>query len=189
MQQPRLVSIQTGHSWKDLVISQDTHSSLDEISKWIVKREDQSSRSSAAAKGLTVLFDGPQNTLKDIAAILIAKEAGWPVYRVDLSAVVSEYIGETEKNLSLVFQQADSKNSILFFDEADALFGKRTDVKDAHDRYASMFLDQLDQFNGLGIVSANLRNNIDDAFIRRFQMVVSIDAPDRKEAVGKKKEN
>jgi SpoVK/Ycf46/Vps4 family AAA+-type ATPase len=187
MQQSRLVPILTGHSWKDLVISQDTHSGLDEISKWIIGRETKTSGRRTAAKGLNVLFDGPRNTLKDIAAILIAKEAGWPVYRVDLSGIVSEYIGETEKNLSLVFDQADNTNSILYFDEADALFGKRTDIKDAHDKYAIMFLDLLDQFNGLAIVSANLRNNIDEAFIRRFQMVISIGTPDKKESVGKKK--
>jgi SpoVK/Ycf46/Vps4 family AAA+-type ATPase len=187
MQQSRLVPILTGHSWKDLVISQDTHSGLDEISKWISARESKHSGRNAAVKGLNVLFDGPRNTLKDIAAILIAKEAGWPVYRVDLTAVVSEYIGETEKNVNLIFEQADNTNSILFFDEADALFGKRTDIKDAHDRYANMFLDMLDQFNGLAIVSANLRNNIDEAFIRRFQMVISIGTPDKKESVGKKK--
>ena len=102
---------------------------------------------------------------------------------------MSEYIGETEKNLSLVFEQANNTNSILFFDEADALFGKRTDVKDSHDKYASTFFDRLEQFNGLSIVSANLRSNIDSAFIRRFQMVVSIGAPDKKEIVGKKKKN
>jgi SpoVK/Ycf46/Vps4 family AAA+-type ATPase len=188
MQQSRLVPILTGHSWKDLVISQDTHSGLDEISKWISARESKPSGRDTAVKGLNVLFDGPRNTLKDIAAILIAKEANWPVYRVDLSGVLSEYIGETEKNLSHVFDQADNKNSILFFDEADALFGKRTDIKDAHDKYATMFLDLLDQFNGLAIVSANLRNNIDEAFLRRFQMVISIGTPDKKETVEKKKE-
>ena len=174
MQQPRLVAIHTGHSWNNLVVSHETHASLDEISKWIVDGDSTSRLKNVS--GLNVLFNGPPNTLKDITAILIGKEAGWPVYRVDLSTVISDYIGETEKNLAMVFENSGTAECILFFDDAGELFSKRTVVKNSHDKYAAVesFLNRIDQFNGISIVAANMKNNIDDAFIRRFQVVVNI---------------
>jgi SpoVK/Ycf46/Vps4 family AAA+-type ATPase len=112
-----------------------------------------------------------------LAVEMLGKEFNKKVYRVDLSQVVSKYIGETEKNLSVVFKKAESKDWILFFDEADALFGKRTDVKDAHDKYAnqevSYLLQRIEDYPGLAILSTNLKGTIDSAFLRRFQTVVN----------------
>ena len=113
--------------------------------------------------------------------MLLGKDTGKLVFRVDLSMVVSKYIGETEKNLSRIFDAAERLNVILFFDEADALFGKRTEVKDAHDRYANMetsyLLQRIEEYNGLVILASNLKSNIDDAFARRFQAVVHFTIP------------
>lgn len=127
-----------------------------------------------------VLFDGPSKIDKKAAAETLAREFNKEIYRVDLSSVVSKYIGETEKNLAAVFKKAESKDAILYFDEADALFGKRTDVKDAHDRYAnidvSYLLQRIEEYPGIVILAGNLKRNIDDAFIRRFQTVVQFPA-------------
>ena len=112
---------------------------------------------------------------------MLGKYAGLPVFRVDLSMVVSKYIGETEKNLSNLFDKAENKNWILFFDEADALFGKRTNVRDAHDKYAnqevSYLLQRVENFSGLVILASNIRNNIDEAFTRRFQSIIYFPLP------------
>ncbi|MCB0555176.1 MAG: ATP-binding protein, partial [Phaeodactylibacter sp.] len=118
---------------------------------------------------------------KTLTASLLGKYTGKDVYRVDLSMVVSKYIGETEKNLSNLFAKAENKDWILFFDEADALFGKRTDVKDAHDRYAnqevSYLLQRVEGYNGLVILASNFKSNIDDAFMRRFQSIIYFPMP------------
>ena len=126
--------------------------------------------------GFKALFHGLPGTGKTLTAMLIGKKTGLDIYRVDLSQMVSKYIGETEKNLAKVFDKAEHKNWILFFDEGDALFGKRTNTKDAHDRYAnqqvSYLLQRIEEYDGLVILATNLKNNIDDAFLRRFQSII-----------------
>src|SRR5581483_672071 len=121
-------------------------------------------------------------TGKTMAAEVIAHELGLDLYQIDLSRVVSKYVGETEKNLDRVFAEAETSNAILFFDEADALFGKRSEVKDAHDRYAnievSYLLQKLEEHDGAVILASNLSKNIDDAFARRMHYVVDFPLPD-----------
>ncbi|CAN5368917.1 hypothetical protein BH23BAC1_BH23BAC1_31500 [soil metagenome] len=135
------------------------------------------------ASGSKALFYGPSGSGKILAATLLGKYTKKQVYRIDLSAIVSKYIGETEKNLKAIFEKAEHKNWILFFDEADALFGKRTEVKDSNDRYANLevsyLLQQIEQYNGLVILSAKMKENIDEAFIRRLHYVVAF--PPREE--------
>ncbi len=133
-------------------------------------------------KGLVALFTGSSGTGKTMAAALLAREQGVDLYKVDLSAVVSKYVGETEKNLARVFAEAEDANAILFFDEADALFGKRGEVKDARDRWANMeinfLLQRVEEYAGVVILASNLRQNIDEAFLRRIQMIVDFPFPD-----------
>jgi SpoVK/Ycf46/Vps4 family AAA+-type ATPase len=132
--------------------------------------------------GYKALFYGPPGTGKTFTATLLGKQFNRDVYRIDLSQVVSKYIGETEKNLEKIFQKAEDKNWILFFDEADALFGKRTSVSSAHDRYAnqetSYLLQRIEDFNGLVILASNNKANIDQAFLRRFNAIVHFPIPD-----------
>ena len=127
------------------------------------------------------LFYGSPGTGKTITACLLGKSTGRDVYKVDLSLVVSKYIGETEKNLAKVFDQAQNKGWILFFDEADALFGKRSETKDAHDRYAnqevSFLLQRIESFDGIAILASNRRENMDEAFARRFESVIYFPIP------------
>ena len=135
--------------------------------------------------GVVALFAGPSGTGKTLAAEVVAADLGLDLYKVDLSAVVSKYIGETEKNLERVFSAAASGDMVLFFDEADALFGKRTDVSSSHDRYANIevayLLQRLEVFDGLVILATNLQGNIDDAFWRRIAVSVTFAAPDETE--------
>jgi SpoVK/Ycf46/Vps4 family AAA+-type ATPase len=131
--------------------------------------------------GHRALFHGPPGTGKTLAASLLGRISGREVYRVDLSTVVSKYIGETEKNLAGLFETAQNRDWILFFDEADALFGKRTNVKDAHDRYAnqevSYLLQRVEDYDGLAVLATNLRANMDEAFLGRFDTVVRFSLP------------
>ena len=131
--------------------------------------------------GLAVLFCGASGTGKTMAAEALSAELALPMYRIDLSQVVNKYIGETEKNLARIFDAAEASDSILFFDEADALFGKRTDVKDAHDRFAnieiSYLLERMERFKGLAILATNRRKDVDDAFTRRLRYVVEFPLP------------
>ncbi len=131
--------------------------------------------------GFTCLFYGPPGTGKTLSACLLGKHCGCDVYVVDLSMIVSKYIGETEKNLGRVFDMAENRRWILFFDEADALFGRRTQVDSAHDRFAnqevSFLLQRIESFNGVVILASNLKSNIDDAFLRRFHSVVYFPMP------------
>jgi SpoVK/Ycf46/Vps4 family AAA+-type ATPase len=124
------------------------------------------------------LFTGPNRTGKTLAARAMAHELQLPLYRIDLSIVVGKYIGETEKNLGRVFDAVEDAGAILLFDEADALFGKRSEVKDSHDRYAnvevSYLLQRMEEYGGLVIVASNRRKNIDAAFLRRFQFIIPI---------------
>lgn len=132
--------------------------------------------------GLSVLFCGPPGTGKTMSAEVLANELHLPMFRIDLSQVVNKYIGETEKNLKRIFDAAELNDCILFFDEADALFGKRTDVKDAHDRFAnieiSYLLERMERFKGLAILATNRRKDLDDAFMRRLRYVVEFEVPD-----------
>ena len=129
-----------------------------------------------ATTGVTALFVGSDSAAATRAAEALASELGRELYRVDLSQVVSKYIGETEKNLNRVFDAAEKAEWVLFFDEADALFGKRTDVKDSHDRYANIEIDyllgRLEAFKGLAILATNRKASLDDAFTRRIRHVV-----------------
>ena len=131
--------------------------------------------------GYRALFHGPPGTGKTLTATLLGKYTDRPVFRIDLSRVVSKYIGETEKNLARLFDKAEHKDWILFFDEADALFGKRTEVRDAHDNYANQevayLLQRIESYDGLVILATNQRGNIDEAFLRRFQAAVSFPMP------------
>jgi hypothetical protein len=136
----------------------------------------------APARGLTALFSGPSGAGKTMSAGIVAGELGLPLYRVDLSATVSKYIGETEKNLERLFVAAESGNACLFFDECDALFGKRSEVQDAHDRYANLeisyLLQRLETHRGIVILATNFPQNIDDAFARRIDVTVEFALPD-----------
>lgn len=122
------------------------------------------------------LFHGPKGTGKTLAAQALAREPGLDVFRVDLASVASKYLGETEKNLDAIFADAERSGAVLLFDEADALFGKRSEVKDSHDRYANIevayLLQRIEAFNGIAILTTNARQNIDPAFLRRLRYVV-----------------
>ena len=132
--------------------------------------------------GISALFAGPSGTGKTMASEVLARELGVDLYRIDLSQVVSKYIGETEKNLRWVFDAAEGGGVILLFDEADALFGKRSDVRDSHDRYAnievSYLLQRMEAYRGLAILTTNMRGALDPAFLRRLRFVVEFPFPD-----------
>ncbi|MCK7559689.1 ATP-binding protein [Chitinophaga sedimenti] len=135
--------------------------------------------------GYRALFYGPSGTGKTLTATLLGQQFQQEVYRIDLSQVVSKYIGETEKNPEKVFARAETKNWILFFDEADALFGKRTNVQSAHDRFAnqevSYLLQRVEDYPGLLILASNFKNNLDDAFLRRFHAIIHFPLPNEEE--------
>lgn len=139
-------------------------------------------RKLSTGRGLNALFAGPSGTGKTMAAGIIARELQLDLYKIDLSAIVSKYIGETEKNLERIFEEGRTSNAILFFDEADALFGKRSEVKDAHDRYANIeiayLLQKMDEYEGVVILATNLRKNMDEAFARRMHFSVEFPAPE-----------
>jgi SpoVK/Ycf46/Vps4 family AAA+-type ATPase len=136
----------------------------------------------SSGKGVAVLFAGPSGTGKTMAAEVIANRLGLDLFRIDLSTVVSKYIGETEKNLERIFIAATRSNSVLLFDEADALCGKRSEVRDAHDRYAnieiSYLLQKMEQYEGITILTTNLRGNLDEAFVRRLAFTVHFPFPE-----------
>jgi AAA+ superfamily predicted ATPase len=144
-----------------------------------VRAQPDTAISGTRGAGVTALFVVPDSATAMKATAVLANEIGRDVYRVDLGQVVSRYVGETEKNLTRVFDEAQRAGAVLFFDEADALFGKRTDVKDAHDRYANLdisyLLERLEEYEGLMILATNRRENVDDAFIRRIRYVVSFE--------------
>jgi hypothetical protein len=132
--------------------------------------------------GIAVLFAGPPGTGKTMAAEILARDLELPIYRIDLSQVVNKYIGETEKNLKRLFDAADVSDMILFFDEADSLFGRRTEVKDAHDRYANLeisyLLERMERFKGLAILASNRKKDLDDAFMRRLRYIIDFPFPE-----------
>ncbi|MEP7372192.1 MAG: ATP-binding protein [Chitinophagaceae bacterium] len=176
---PQLSLLATEQSWTNLALDEETLKQVEEIKSWHKQSSAAKADSSLKRKlkaGYKVLFYGPPGTGKTSTATLIGKEFNQPVYKVDLSIVVSKYIGETEKNLAMVFDRAKDKDWILFFDEADALFGKRTGVKDSHDKYANQeaayLLQRMEEHDGLVILTSNMKSNIDSAFIRRFNLIV-----------------
>lgn len=176
--------ITTELGWDDLVLHAATQRQLEELRTWMMYGDtllNDWGLKSRLRPGYRCLFYGPPGTGKSITACILGKSSGREVYRVDLSMVVSKYIGETEKNLSRIFDKAEHKNWILFFDEADALFGKRTNVSDAHDRYAnqgvSFLLQRIEVFHGMAILASNMKNNLDDAFTRRFESIIHFPIP------------
>ena len=180
--------LSTEMSWDDIVLPATTFNQLNEIELWIAHHQRLAKDPLIGKKlkpGFRALFYGPPGTGKTLSACLIGKKTGRDVYRVDLSTIVSKYIGETEKNLAKLFDRASRKDWILFFDEADALFGKRTSVSDSHDRYAnqevSYLLQRIEYHEGLVILATNLKNNIDTAFLRRFQSIVYFPLPKAEE--------
>lgn len=176
--------IETEMEWEDLVLHPKTLHQIKEIEHWIAHNQTllhDWGMKKRIKPGYRALFYGPPGTGKTLTATLLGKYTGKDVFRIDLSRVVSKYIGETEKNLSRLFDKAADKNWILFFDEADALFGKRTDIRDAHDKYANQevayLLQRIESYDGLVILATNQRGNIDDAFTRRFQAIIHFPIP------------
>jgi hypothetical protein len=178
--------------WEDLVLPDSELAVLGEIAmhvrgRALVYEEWGFARKSIRGLGVSVLFEGPSGTGKTMAAEVLARELQLDLYRIDLSQVVSKYIGETEKNLRRVFDAADAGGAILLFDEADALFGKRSEVKDSHDRYAnievSYLLQRMEAYRGLAILTTNRRDALDDAFFRRIRFVARFPFPDHEERV------
>ncbi|WP_053404260.1 ATP-binding protein [Persicobacter sp. CCB-QB2] len=177
--------IQTKMNWEDLVLPHDTLESLEELNMWMEHGKKLNAHPELLKKvkpGYRVLFYGPSGTGKTLTASLIGKTFNLPVYRVDLSMVVSKWVGETEKNLKQLFDIAENKNWILFFDEADSIFGKRTQTNSSNDKYAnqevSYLLQRIEDFPGLVILASNLKSNIDTAFNRRFQATIHFPMPD-----------
>ena len=183
------VKVSLIHEWKDLVLPPATLRQLQDVGAAIahsqtVYAEWGFGRRVASSVGLTTLFAGASGTGKTMAAAVIARALGVDLYKIDLSGVVSKYIGETEKNLDRIFRAARYSSAILFFDEADALFGRRSEVKDAHDRYANIevayLLQKLEEHDGAVLLASNLSKNIDDAFTRRMNFVIDFPLPDEK---------
>lgn len=188
---PKLIEltrkIEPRYQWNDIVLPTNAHEQLLEIcsqarNRHIVFGEWGFDRKLSLGKGLSALFSGPPGTGKTMGAEVIASELGLDLYKIDLSQVISKYIGETEKNLRRIFDAAEHANAILFFDEADALFGKRSEVRDSHDRYAnveiSYLLQKMEEYEGVSILATNLRKHMDEAFVRRLQFIVEFPFPD-----------
>jgi len=191
---PRLSSlarkITPRYGWDDIVLPPDRREQLREIANSMKFRsrvlgEWGFGRKLAMGKGLNVLFSGPPGTGKTMAAEVVAGELGLDLFRIDLSGVVSKYIGETEKNLSRIFAEAETSSAILFFDEADALFGRRSEVRDSHDRYANLevsyLLQRMEEYEGVVVLATNFRKNMDDAFVRRMHFTVDFPFPSERE--------
>ncbi|MEZ0290955.1 MAG: ATP-binding protein, partial [Solirubrobacteraceae bacterium] len=179
--------LDAAYRWEDLVVPERQRVLLRSISAYLRHRDRVLSdwgyeKTVARTQGLKVLFAGESGTGKTMGAQVLGAELGLDLYRVDLATVVSKYIGETEKNLERIFSAADGSNAILFFDEADALFGKRSEVSDSHDRYANIevayLLQRMEAYPGAVILATNYKRNIDDAFIRRLDFVVDFPFPE-----------
>lgn len=174
----------TSLMWDDLVLPSSTLTQIRELEIWATHHSGVNAAGNLARHlkpGYRALFHGPPGTGKTLTASLLGQSTDKPVFRVDLSMVISKYIGETEKNLAGLFDKASNKNWILFFDEADALFGKRTETRDAHDKYAnqevSYLLQRVENYPGLVILASNFRSNVDTAFARRFQSIIHFPLP------------
>ena len=179
--------IQPAVNFADLVLPPDTMAQLKELLTRARYREQvldvwKMGGPSARRRGLTALFAGPSGTGKTMAAEVLASELGLDLYTVDLATVVDKYVGETEKNLDRIFAEAERVNGVILFDEADALFGKRSEVSDAHDRYANVevayLLQRMELFDGIAILATNLRANLDEAFTRRLDSLVDFPEPE-----------
>jgi AAA+ superfamily predicted ATPase len=179
--------IEPKYSWDDIQLPEDQLEQLREICAQaecghVVYGEWGFGRKTSAGRGVVALFTGPPGTGKTMAAEVVANDLGLDLFKIDLSQIVSKYIGETEKNLDRVFREARSSNAVLFFDEADALFGKRSEVKEAHDRYANIeigyLLQKLEEFDGIAVLATNLRQNMDEAFVRRMHVIIELPFPD-----------
>lgn len=180
--------ITSGMDWSDLILAPVTKRQVEEVKIWLRQRErlmNELGMGKRLKPGNKILFYGPPGTGKTLTASLLGKFIQKDVYRIDLSMIVSKYIGETEKNLARVFNKAQHSDWILFFDEADALFGSRTKVSNSHDRYAnqevSYLLQRIEDYNGIVILATNMKGNIDDAFMRRFNSVVNFPFPKTEE--------
>ena len=174
------------YEWDDLVVPAPVRRHLQEFEaqarlRWPVYEEWDLGRLCPTGHGITALFAGPSGTGKTMSAQIVARSLGMEIYRIDLAAVVDKYIGETEKNLGRVFDAAEHANVLLFFDEADALFGQRTQVKDAHDRFANIQVDYLlqrmERFEGIAVLATNRRGDLDSAFVRRLRFIVDFMPP------------
>lgn len=181
--------IESTNTWDDIFLPDDTKKQLNEVCGYIkykgtIYAEWGFDKKLSLGKGLNVLFSGPSGTGKTMVAGIIANEVKLDLYKIDLSNVVSKYIGETEKNLSRIFKEAETTNAIIFFDEADALFGKRSEVRDSHDRYANIeinyLLQKMEEYEGIVILASNFSNNIDEAFLRRLHFKINFPSPDEK---------
>jgi hypothetical protein len=181
------VSLQPRYTWPDIALPPEKMQQLRQVAAWMkfrrtIHHEWGFGEKLSRGKGLIVLFTGPTGTGKTMAAEILASELSLDLFQIDLSSVVSKYIGETEKNLSAIFRGAEESQALLFFDEADALFGKRTEVKDAHDRYANIevnyLLQRVEQYQGVVVLATNMQRNLDDAFLRRIQEVIEFPFPD-----------
>jgi hypothetical protein len=179
--------IEPRYTWNDMILPEDQLSQLREVVSTVrcrplVLEEWGVGQKLVPSSGIPILFSGPPGTGKTMAAEVLAHELGLDLYKIELSGVVSKYIGETEKNLERIFDEAEQSNAILFFDEADAIFGKRSEVKDAHDRYAnietSYLLQRMEMYGGVTILATNLRANLDQAFTRRLQFSIDFPFPD-----------
>jgi hypothetical protein len=182
--------IEPRFSWQDIILPSDQLTQLHEVvstvgSRPLVLEQWGVGKKLVPSSGIPILFAGPPGTGKTMAAEVIANELGLDLYKIELSGVVSKYIGETEKNLERIFDEAEQSNAILFFDEADAIFGKRSEVKDAHDRYAnietSYLLQRMEMYGGVTILATNLRANLDQAFTRRLQFVIDFPFPEEED--------
>ena len=180
--------VEPGVGWSDLVLPEEPAAQLTEFVDRVRNRDQvlgswRLRRGGGRGRGVTALFAGESGTGKTLAAEVIARELGLDLYVVELSAMVDKYVGETEKNLQRLFDEADRVDAVLLFDEADSIFGKRSETKDAHDKYANMessyLLQRLEAFDGIAVLTTNLRSNIDDAFTRRFDLIVDFPFPDR----------
>lgn len=180
--------VSPNYQWDDLILPSETKEILSSICcqveyQYRVFEQWGFVNKLAYGRGLSVLFSGSPGTGKTMAAQVLANQLQLDFYKIDLSSVVSKYIGETEKNLDRIFTEAEASNAILFFDEADALFGKRTEVSDAHDRYAnievSFLLQKMEEYDGIVILATNLRSNMDDAFVRRIRFIIDFPFPDK----------
>ena len=180
--------VEPAADWSDLVLPPAVVDQLRELTSRVRHRDlvlddwGMSRRGSASGRGITALFGGESGTGKTLSAEVVAGDLGLHLYVIDLATVIDKYIGETEKNLDRIFEEADRVNGVLLFDEADAIFGKRSDVKDAHDRHANVevayLLQRMERFNGLAVLTTNLRANVDDAFTRRLDLVVDFPMPE-----------
>ncbi len=179
---PGAVRVPTQSTWDDLVLPDQALRSLREFMLWIDHRQQVEGWGARITGGPVALFAGPSGTGKTYAAEVVANALNRPLYRVDLGLLVSKYIGETEKNLNTLFDAARQASIVLLFDEADALFGKRGEIKEARDRYANMevshLLSRIESHRGPCILTSNLRQHIDVAFLRRFQVIVDFSRPD-----------